>query len=118
MVLGKQSLLLGAQKEKMNEIGNLPRVILFSLSTSFGLPPILNCPKNYMGAMYSDIRYTFLPVVSTREVAINQILGGQKGKKIIVMPDGKSTVPRHEDAILFLPSQQLPRLRPLKCFLS
>ena len=82
MVLGKQSLLPAcAQKEKMNEIGNLPRVILFSLSTSFGLPPILNCPKNYMGAMYSDIRYTFLPVVSTREVAINQILGGQKGKK-------------------------------------
>ena len=60
MVLGKQSLLpASAQKEKMNEIGNLPRVILFSLSTSFGLPPILNCPKNYMGAMYSDIRYTF-----------------------------------------------------------
>ena len=47
MVLGKQSLLLGAQKEKMNEIGNLLRVIPFSLdvfwaASNFELPKKLH----------------------------------------------------------------------------
>ena len=48
MVLGKQSLLPAcAQKEKMNEIGNLPRVILFSLdvfwaASNFELPKKLH----------------------------------------------------------------------------